>query len=257
MNNYNTKFKYCQLNARLLVVDKAYQREIQQDRVKRIVANFNPALVNPIKVSHRDGRYYVFDGQHTLASLRMQNHSPSLMVDCKVYEGLSQEDEARLFAEQNGISRAVESIAKFKALYAAGDVDVVEMVRLVERSGFYMDFSKSKKINRITAVAKTYKVFKAVSSSDFIEILSLIKESWEGIPESLNTEIIGGMYLFYKTYKGEYKRKTLVTQLSKVSPAIIIREGKAFSNGGDARFARQILNIYNKNLRTNRLDDKI
>ena len=107
MNNYNTKFKYCQLNARLLVVDKAYQREIQQDRVKRIVANFNPALVNPIKVSHRDGRYYVFDGQHTLASLRMQNHSPSLMVDCKVYEGLSQEDEARLFAEQNGISRAV------------------------------------------------------------------------------------------------------------------------------------------------------
>ena len=50
MNNYNTKFKYCQLNARLLVVDKAYQREIQQDRVKRIVANFNPALVNPIKV---------------------------------------------------------------------------------------------------------------------------------------------------------------------------------------------------------------
>ena len=179
------------------------------------------------------------------------------MVDCKVYEGLTQEDEARLFAEQNGISRAVESIAKFKALYAAGNVDVVEMVRLVERSGFYMDFSKSKTINRITAVAKTYKVFKAVSSSDFIEILSLIKESWEGIPESLNTEIIGGMYLFYKTYKGEYKRKTLVTQLSKVSPAIIIREGKAFSNGGDARFARQILNIYNKNLRTNRLDDKI
>ena len=92
---------------------------------------------------------------------------------------------------------------------------------------------------------------------NFIEILSLIKESWEGIPESLNTEIIGGMYLFYKTYKGEYKRKTLVTQLSKVSPSIIIREGKAFSNGGDARFARQILNIYNKNLRTNRLDDKI
>lgn len=257
MNNYTTKFKYCQLNARLLVVDKAYQREIQQDRVRKIVANFNPALVNPIKVSHRNGRYYVFDGQHTLAALKMLNPSASMAVDCKVYEGLSKEDEARLFADQNGLSRAVESIAKFKALHAAGDVDILEMVRLVKLSGFYMDFSKSKTTNRITAVSKTYKVFKAVSQSDFVEILSLIKEAWEGIPESLNTEIIGGMYLFHKTYKGEYKRKTLVTQLSKVSPAIIIREGKAFSNGGDARFARQILNIYNKNLRTNRLDDKI
>lgn len=257
MNKYNTNFKYCQLNARLLLVDKSYQREIQQDRVKRIVANFNPALVNPIKVSRRGGRYYVFDGQHTLAALRTLNPSPSMTVDCKVYEGLSREDEARLFAEQNGISRAVESAAKFKALYAAGDVDIIEMVRLVERSGFFMDFSKAKTNNRITAVSKTYKVFKSVSSSDFVEILSLIKETWEGIPESLNTEIIGGMYLFYKHFKGEYKRRTLVTQLSKVSPIIIIREGKAFSSGGDARFARQILNIYNKNLRTNRLDEKI
>lgn len=256
MNNYNTKFEYRQLNSKLLVVDRDYQRDIQQDRVKKIIANFNPALVNPIKVSHRDGKYYVFDGQHTLSALRAINPSPSMMVECKVYEGLSREDEAKLFAEQNGISRVVESIAKFKALYIAGDVDIIEMVNLVERSGLYMDFSKSKSINRITAVSKTFKIYKSVSKSDFVEILSLIKESWDGIPESLNTEIIGGMGIFYKAYKDEYKRNMLINQLSKVSPTVIIREGKAFSSGGDTRYAKQIFNIYNKNLRGNRLVEK-
>ena len=64
------------------------------------------------------------------------------------------------------------------------------------------------------------------------------------------------MGIFYKTYKDEYKRKMLINQLSKVSPTIIIREGKAFSSGGDTRYARQIFNIYNRNLKVNRLIEK-
>lgn len=255
MNNFKTNFVYRKLSTKLLIVDKEYQREVQQDRVKKIVSRFNPNLVNPVKVSHRNGKYYVFDGQHTLASLKKVHGDKPIMVDCKVYEGLSREDEARLFAEQNGIARNVESIAKYKALYISGDVDICEMVRLTEQSGLFIDFSKSKKDNRIVAVSKAYKIFKSVSASEYVEILSIIKEAWDGIPESLNTEILGGMFMFHKTYKGCYNRQLFIRQLSKVSPTVIIREGKAALSGGDTRYARQILNLYNKKLRNNRLTD--
>jgi len=66
-----------------------------------------------------------------------------------------------------------------------------------------------------------------------------------------------GVYLFYKTYKGDFEKKTLISQLSKISPSVIIREGKAYTGGGNDRFARQILNAYNKQLRNKRLSDKL
>lgn len=67
---YNRNYEYKQVNSAFIVIDEDYQRELDQNRVKRIVANFNPDLVNPIKVSYRNGKYYVFDGQHTLAALK-------------------------------------------------------------------------------------------------------------------------------------------------------------------------------------------
>lgn len=34
--------------------------------VKRAVENFDPYQVNPVKVSRRNGRNFVFNGQHTI-----------------------------------------------------------------------------------------------------------------------------------------------------------------------------------------------
>lgn len=55
-------------------VDILYQRMIDTNRVARMVKQFNPNLVNPPKVSFRDGKYWVFDGQHTIAMVT--EHTP-------------------------------------------------------------------------------------------------------------------------------------------------------------------------------------
>lgn len=257
MNHYSTNYEYKQINSAFIFSDPSYQRAVDVNRVKRIVARFNPNLVNPIKVSLRDGKYYVFDGQHTLAALKMKNGNENLLVECKVYR-LTKEQEAELFAQQNGVSRAVETIAKLKALYAANDIEVVELVRLTKLAGFYIDFTKGKAANKITCVAKAFKIYKAVSAGEYVEILNMIKETWGGIPDSLNTEILGGMYQFFKRYKGDLKLNTFVKQLRKVEPVVIIREGKAMGNSwnGDVQFAIPILNHYNKGLRGNKLEPK-
>lgn len=257
MNNYITDFEYRQLNSKQLIIPTKYQRELDEKRVKRIVAEFDASLVNPIKVSKRNGAYYVFDGQHTLAALKLKNGGRDLVVDCKIYSGLTEADEALLFSKQNGISRSVHSLAKFKALAFAGDIEVTEMIKLTEKAGFRISFTAGFGNNKIVAVSKLYKIFKSTSASEFIEILIMIKGAWNGIPESLSENILGGAALFYKTYKGEFNKNVFEKQLSKCSPTIIIREARAYSGGGDLRFAREILKAYNKGLSTKRLQDKL
>ena len=257
MNNINctNKYEYRQLYSNKLTISEVYQSVLNPNRVKKIVAAFNPNLVNAIKVSHRDDKYFVYDGQHTLAALKLKNGNSNLMVHCKVFEGLSEADEAKLFAEQNGVSRHPNSNVRFKALYVAGDIDVTEMIDLTNKAGLYIDFSSSKVPNRVTSISKAYKIFKSVSASDYVEILTILKESWSGSIESLTTEMLGGIYLFHIEYKGKYNRELLIKQLSRVSPLVIKREGKAYNVGGDSRFAIQIFNIYNKNLSKRRLKE--
>lgn len=257
MNNSTPTFTYCQLFSGALVIDPEYQRSLDMRRVRKIVAAFDENLVNLIKVNHRDGKYYVFDGQHTLAALKLRNGNADLMVNCKVYENLSREEEIRLFVSQNGCSRLVESIAKFRSLYAAGDVEVTEMVNLTAKSGFYVDFKKSAADKHVVAVTKLHMIFKKLSPAEYVDMLSILMSAWGGVKESVTTEMLGGMYLFYRTYKGRFYRPRLIETLSKSSPIVLVREGKAYMTGGDARFARQILTVYNKNTTSRRLPDDL
>ena len=68
--NKGVIYKYGKLNTVQLKVDMTYQRELNTEMVKRIAENFNWLKVNVIKVSHRDGAYYIFDGQHTMNALK-------------------------------------------------------------------------------------------------------------------------------------------------------------------------------------------
>ena len=232
-----------------MVIDPAYQRPLDPTRVKKIASKFNPCLVNEVKVSSRDGKFYIFDGQHTTAVLKLRNGG-DLDITCKVFYGLSQKDEANLFAQQNGdLARAVESNAKMKALYTAGDVDIVDLKELVEGSGFIFDFSKSKTNNRICCCSQMYKIFRKVSGYDFHTILRIIKEAWDGEKESLRKEIIGGVSIIYITHKSSININRLINVLQKESPNAILRAGKEFTtSNSDIKYARAILRIYNKGL---------
>ena len=98
----NCGVEYTTLSSAVLESDTSYQRPIDAKRVQRIVDNFDPRVVNPLKVCFRGGRYYVFDGAHTLAALKEVKKFANFSVDCLVFHGLTYEDEAYLFALQRG-----------------------------------------------------------------------------------------------------------------------------------------------------------
>lgn len=255
MNEF--QYEHKQINSKNIISEPRYQRQVDFTRVKKIVSRFNPNLVNDIKVSFRDGKYYVFDGQHTLKSLVLKNGGNDLMVNCRVYYGMTVEDEAILFAEQNGISRNVESSDKLHALYTAGHVDVIDFVETAQSLGIVCDFKKKRaSYNTLICHHCAYNIFIKYGREHFVELISIIIGAWQREESSFRREIINGLNSFMIAYAGEYNKDALIKRLQTTSPVVIIREGNAYSNGGYTRYARQILNCYNAKTRSGRLKDK-
>ena len=62
-----------------------------------------------------DTSYYVFDGQHTIVARKHMNGNNDLPILCKVYYGMTEAEEALLFAMQTGCSAALTPSAKLRA----------------------------------------------------------------------------------------------------------------------------------------------
>lgn len=234
--------------------DTRYQRELDMSRVKKIVKQYNPNLVNEPKVSKRDGLYYVFDGQHTIKVLEMMNHGNPVLVTCKVFEGLTVEDEAILFSEQNGLEKIPKTSDKFKALYFAKDIDVVSMKNAIEKSGVRCDFTNGKGKNKVCCYKSVYKIYMNYGDERLTRIMNLIRDAWDGEDNSFCKEIIEGLNIFIEKYDGLFFDYDLVKSLSPISPIQIIRDGKLSSSPGSKKYAECILRQYNKRRSTKKLE---
>lgn len=243
------------INTKFLFVDELYQRTIDSHRVKKMAEEYDPNLVNPIKVSFRDGKYWIIDGHHTERMLILRNGNQDLPVDCKVFYGMTWLDEVNLFLAQNGtLARAVNINDKLRAKMNAGDPDVSNMVKGAARVGFVIDFKGSKGDNKIVALSTLMKAYAALTPEEYSEYLTLIKKTWGGASDSLSREILQGTFIFYKTYKGLFKPQNFINRLKKVAPYAIVRDGRASSSPGATKYARQILGWYNRNAK-DRLPD--
>ena len=254
----NVKYEYRRISTKNLLVDPLYQRTLNTVRVEQMAKEYHPCLVNTVKVSLRNGKYYVFDGAHTMAMLKELNGGRDCVIACKVYSGLTWEDEVDLFIAQNGISRAVHMNDKFKALYNKGDPDVIRLVELADSLNIRIDFSGHRGPNRIVALATLFRIYQSLDESEFLDYLSIIKEAWDGCADSFSNQILRGMYLFYDAYRGLYNRRLLISKLRQVSPMAIIREGKASTYPGASKYAREIVKLYNAGTsRGKQLPDKL
>ena len=253
----NVTYEYRKMSTKELAVDELYQRDIDPKRIAKMVKNYDPCLVNSVKLSYRDSKYWIVDGRHTsVLEKTVRGKGKDVIVDCKVFYGLTRLDEMELFVAQNGDSAAVSANSKLKALYNFGDPDVVGMVTAAQCAGVRIDFTKGQAMNKVTAVKTLLSIYMRVPRDQFLDILNVIREAWGGMPESFCREILTGMEIFYRNYYGEFKAKDLIKSLSKVSPIHIVREGKAVS-AASVNYARVILRIYNSNRTTHRLTDKL
>ncbi len=233
--------------------DPLYQRELDAKRAKKIADEFDGDLFNEPKVSYRDGLYWCFNGQHSIAGWKFYHNNQDKPVNCKVFKGMTWLDECDAFVKQNGISKDPTTNQKLKAAYNSKDPDVVDMVTKAQLCGFVVDFVASKTPSRIVCTSALLRAYKSLGSIVYLDMLTAIKEAWFGDMDAVSKQIITGMTAFYKTYYGNFKQDELIKSLRRITPAEIIRNGKSFTNRSNT-YAREIAKTYN-NKRKNRLDE--
>ena len=127
-------------SSKLIYPREIYQRGVERKRVELIARDFNEYIVNEPKVSFRNGRYYVMDGQHTIEGCILLNGGEDRPILCKVYTGLTMEQEALLFAEQNGHAAPLSAGIKLRAKVVGGDAPSKAFVAATNRVGLSLNY---------------------------------------------------------------------------------------------------------------------
>ena len=191
-------------SSKLIYPREIYQRGVERKRVELIARDFNEYIVNEPKVSFRNGRYYVMDGQHTIEGCILLNGGEDRPILCKVYTGLTMEQEALLFAEQNGHAAPLSAGIKLRAKVVGGDAPSKAFVAATKRVGLSLNYDSMQLSDyRISCVGTALKLYDQLGEEIYCEALRHIVEAWEGRPDSFRAAVLRGVMYFVQVYKAE------------------------------------------------------
>ena len=226
-----------------------YQRPVSDPAVDRLVREWDPRLLTPLAVSYREGRYNLVDGQHRICAMRKKNGGKDVTTLCRVYRGLTYEQEAELYYKLDKAKGHLRLSHATKALVESGsDTEIIEIKRLLEGVGFIWALDKpAGEAFEIGATRAVINAYRLLGGASFSRMLTLTARTWHGASSSLKASMLSGMALFLKTYETELDDDAFIKRLSGVDPDEILRRGKAdFStNRAALRFARVIWDKYN------------
>ena len=248
MKNNEKPYKEMYIRSDLLEIPRnTYQRSLNPQRTKRIANAFDERIANEPKVSLRNGRYYVFDGQHTIAARVERNGGKPLPILCKLYLGMTESDEATLFSQQNGESADLAAGVKIRAKIYAGDPIAMKFQKATESVGVRLDFEQQRGDKRLACVATAFNEFQRVGAEKYKEALTLLLEAWNGDPDSLRAETVTAMCRFVELYDGEYDKKRLIQRFRKYDPITIFRDGRSMTThmAGYKRYLHAVWTLYN------------
>ena len=223
-----------------------YQRKIQKKKVDRIVAEFNERIANEPKLSYRDGIYYVFDGQHTIAARKQRNDGKDLDIVCKVFYDMTEEEEALLFAAQTGVSSKPTPGITLRAKKIGNDAETLAFIKVNEDLDIQPSYSDVHGKYRLRCINTARAEYSKIGEKQYREAMKVIVSAWKGRSASFVSEVIVAMCSFVNTYYGEYDRRKLIKKLSFTDPYDIVKAARTIGeDGGNKKALAWLLEVYN------------
>lgn len=176
------KFAYQMVNSALLIPCAEYQRVLHVEKVAHIAENFSEYVANEPKVSFRDGRFYIFDGQNTVEARRTCNGGMELPIRCKVFYGLTKEDEATLLAIQTGNATCLTAGERLRANLVAENPDALYFVGITSNAGVEFAYDGIRAPWKIYCIETAYELYKQYGCERYVEMLRIINEAWKVLP---------------------------------------------------------------------------
>lgn len=208
----------------LVKVNPLAQRDLNESRVFRLAEEFDPEQLGSPTVNFRASHYWVIDGQHRLEALKswLGDDWESQSVQCWMYEGLTEEEEAEIFLKLND-TLTVHAFAKFRVGVQAGRPDETEVDRVVREC--MLRVSQDKGDGAIGAVGTLMRVYRTGGPQTLARTLLIIRDAF-GDP-GLEAAVIDGIGLLCHRYNGDLDDKQLVAKLAKAHGGVNALLGKA------------------------------
>ena len=173
-----------------------------------------------------------------------------------MYSGLTEQEEALLFAQQTGISAPLTAGAKLRAKIHGGDPEAIAFQSATQRAGFGLSFNQSHAKWKVACIATAFNEYRQHGERIYTDALRILAEAWKGDIDSLRSEVLQGVVRFVAMYDHEYDPIRLIRQLKRTSPLTIYRSGQAMSGPNYQKYMHQILKTYNGSSRSKSLPIK-
>ena len=113
-------------------------------------------LLNPIITWNG----YILDGQNTVEARRTCNGGMELPIRCKVFYGLTKEDEATLFAIQTGNATCLTAGERLRANLVAENPDALYFVGITSNAGVEFAYDGIRAPWKIYCIETAYELYK-------------------------------------------------------------------------------------------------
>ena len=112
------------------------------------------------------------------------------------------QQEALLFAEQNGYSAPLTAGIRLRAKVVGGDAVSEAFVEANKQAGLVIDYTQQAGAYRIGCVGTALRLYKQMDEKIYCETMRLIVAAWDGSPDSLRAAVLKGMMHFVELYHG-------------------------------------------------------
>lgn len=197
------------------------QREFRKAHGDEIAKDLDLNKLGFPIVNWRDGVYWVVDGQHRIYALK-ENGFGDEVLDCEVYEGLSDAEMADIFLGRDA-RRPISPFDKFHVACTANHERETAIRRAVETQG--LKIGRAKEENTIGAVAALGSVYDLCGKNHEAEVVigqvvRTLKNAYAGDATSFDAHVIRGLGLLFNRYNGRTHEKELTASLAAVPQGV-------------------------------------
>lgn len=190
------------------------QQKFQQSHAERLATNFDlEALGYPV-VSHRDGHFYVIDGQHRIAALKLIGYGDQ-SIQCECYEGLTEEGEAELFLQRNS-RREPPAFEKFRIAVFSGREMQSDIDRVIRTNGAVI--SQDRVPGAIRCVGTLERIYRRGGAGILGRSVRLSLGSYGDA--GLEAAVLDGLALLAQRYNGTLSDEVAVKKLGNVNGGV-------------------------------------
>jgi hypothetical protein len=205
----NRRCKRAFVRVNNIKVSSNAQREFRRHKAATIAANLDPDKIGVPVLSLRDGHYWVIDGQHRVAALKIIGYGET-KIECDVYRDLTEREEAELFDGLNDALK-VSTLDKFLVRVTAHRERECAIEAAVRNQGYTVGSGKGR-IGAVSALGKVYDM----AGQDRLEVaLRIIRDSYGD--SGMRAEIIEGVGLVTHRYNGQLSEERAVEKLSALN----------------------------------------